>query len=256
MSVSQSWARALCLCCLPMATITGADDKAGKVALKKWEEGVATFVELRKEQDAILVRSLEALEQDSEQAGDTALQMEARSERENLIAHGWLPTLVNTTAYEKKLSLAQKTLTQTAQRTMAALSRAKQGDDAAKVDKELAGIIAKKPITDPTPVRLVPWRDSRVAWGTKLNRHVYRLLKSGEWRESLDDPQMTVYNWSEVNRTPQYIELHDADRNYHIRLTASEAFVDNAYNPAKGARHVKWNDGRWIDPIKEKLDAP
>lgn len=253
---SGRWSVIFCAHWMVVASIAAAEDKAGSVALKKWEESVATYIELRDEQKAIVIRSLEVQEREAEQASDADLLMEIRTEKENFMAHGWLPTLVNTATYEKKLAAGQKALTQSAQRTSAALSRAKLAADAAKVDKEAAALTAKAVNRDTSPMRVVAWRDPRVAWGTKINRNVFQLLKSGDWRESVDDSNKTVHLWQEVNRTPQAIELYDIDRGFRMKLMATEAQVDYAYNPKTGPQYGKWNDGRWFDPVKEKSALP
>lgn len=246
--LAASW----CLICVCMNSAVLAQDSAGETAIKKWKEAASQFMELRSEQQTIIVRGLEKAEKSAQQANDAALAAEIRSEIDKFTSDGSLPTFVNTTAYEKKLTGAQKSLAQTAQRTIAVLTGAMLQGEIKAVEAELAKLTEPPPNDDLTPVRVLPGRDPRVAWGTKVQRNTFQLLKSGVWRESVENASNSMHYWDEVARTPQFIEIYDAQRKFGMRLMAAEAQVDYEYSPNVAAKFRKWNDGAWFNPHKKQ----
>lgn len=222
-----------------------AAEGPGEGALHKWQNAVETYVSVREDQKAIVIRSLEKLIDAAKVDNDASLALELEQEKDKFQSDASLPWSVSTAAYDKKLAAAQKVLTAAGQKTIEALQRIKLAAEAAKVRQELESLTANPPNDNRTPARIVKGRDPRVAWVTPNGRCRFQLLKSNEWMQTL--PTQTNF-WTEISRTDKFIELHDTKRKFGIRLMETESLIDYNYDPKIAPAFGRNDPGGWYDP--------
>lgn len=223
------------------ATIPGS---APDSILKPWADAVEKYEKSRETATAVLVRSLESAEEKARATGDLEKVKAITRERTLLLEKGTLPTSVKTATFEKSMDTAKTVLRAAAQKTKTALVRQKYDDQVASIEEQLTSLLGPGKPKGETVAAGLP-NDGRTFWKHKEGTE-FRMIKSKEWVEALRNGSRTRHQWTEVARTPEYVELYDKDRKFGMRLRERNAEVAYDYDKQKREGFGGWANGEWV----------
>jgi hypothetical protein len=120
-------------------------------------------------------------------------------------------------------------------------------DEAASIDEQLEQLTRLKPDPDKAKPTGIFARDGRTFWKSKNDSgSEFRLVEPGLWIQSAVGGTRERYEFTEVARTPEYVEIYDKSRGFAKRLRVGHADVDLAYKPGTSSEFSQWAAGNWF----------
>lgn len=251
--VSQCWATTSLLA---QESSSASSTTAVESLVKPWKEAIDRYHKSQEAAAVVVTRLLDTAEEKARAGGDLEKVNTIKKERTLFAEDGVVPTSIKAAAYEKSMEAAKSSLRTVAQKTKAALVKQKFDEEAAAIDQELAALVGNTGGGAPskgqgvqTPAdRRDYWRVKGSDKGDKGNE--FRMVKPGEWAETVVDDIRTRYKWVEVARTPEYVELHDETRNMGARLRAGNSQLVYDYKVKGDNRFGDLYGGGWV------IDSP
>lgn len=218
---------------------------APEALLKPWTEATARFEKSREAANEGLTRLLDAAEEKARASGDLEKVKSIKQERTQFLQDQTLPKCVKTATYEKAMDAAKASLRVAAQKTKMALVRQKFDDDAAMIDQELGELVG------PAKAEIVKGKpgapDGRIYWVEKKEKgNEFRWIKPLEWIETTHDGTDKRYEFKEVARTAEYVELRDNLRDVGVRLHRKSAEQATNYRESEANTFSSWAEGAWV----------
>ncbi|MDB5347146.1 MAG: hypothetical protein JWP89_5523 [Schlesneria sp.] len=224
------------------------ENAAPEALLKPWTDATVRFQKSRETASEGLIRLLDGAEEKARASGDLEKVKSIKQERAQFLQEQTLPKCIKTATYEKALDAANASLRTAAQKTKVALVRQKFDEDAATIDQELGELVG------PAKLELVKGKagasgppDGRIYWVEKKEKgNEFRWMKPLEWIETTHDGTNKRYQFKEVARTTDYVEIHDSIRDIGVRLLRKSAERAMDYRLSEANAFSSWTEGAWV----------